>query len=127
MVETKEGPYRRPRLESWAIIGVVPRGDVLPALTLGLDPERWQQRSGGLWLREQVMPPKRSRPEFNHPPLPERKLNDEQAAVALKLVRSGKTLREVGKLFGVSYSAIWRLVQAERGITTGDLGSTKTT
>ncbi|MGO8946880.1 MAG: recombinase family protein [Ktedonobacterales bacterium] len=104
-------------LERWAIVAVIPRRDVLPALALGLDPKLWQQRSGGLWLREQCIPPKRSRPEFKHPPLPECKLNGEQAAAALKLVRSGKTLREVGKLFGVSYSAIWRLMQAERGKT----------
>jgi hypothetical protein len=104
-------------LERWSIIGILPRRDVLPALTLSLSPERWKQDLGGFWLREQFVPPKRSRPEFNHPPLPERNLNDEQAVAALKQVHSGKTLREVGKIFGVSYSAIWRLMQAERGKT----------
>jgi hypothetical protein len=101
-------------LERWAIIGVIPRPDVLPAFVAGLGTERWQARSGGLWLGEGSIPPIRPRPEAPQPPKHERKLNDDQAAAALKLVRSGKSLREVGQFFGVSYGAIWRLTQAQR-------------
>lgn len=101
-------------LERWAIVGVYPRADVLPVLTVGLDAERWEQRGEVLWLRETYLPPKRDRPPVNHPPLTERKLNAEQAAEAIALVRSGKTLREVGRIFDVSYGAIWRLMHAEK-------------
>jgi hypothetical protein len=29
------------------------------------------------------------------------------------MVRSGKTLRAVGQVFGVSYGAIWRLIRSD--------------
>jgi hypothetical protein len=101
-------------LERWAIVGVYPRADVLSVLAVGLDAERWEQRGGMFWLREAYLPPKRDRPPVNRPPLTERKLNAEQAAEAIALVRSGKTLREVGRIFDVSYGAIWRLMHAEK-------------
>ncbi len=101
-------------LERWAIVGVYPRADVLPVLAVGLDAERWEQRGDVLWLCDSYLPPKRDRPPVNRPPLTERKLNAAQAAEAIALVRSGKTLRAVGRIFDVSYGAIWRLMQAEK-------------
>ncbi|HLY32085.1 MAG TPA: helix-turn-helix domain-containing protein [Ktedonobacterales bacterium] len=44
----------------------------------------------------------------------QQKLTPEQANEARALLAQGKTLRQVGVHFGVSYGAIWRLVQRDR-------------
>jgi len=60
-----------------------------------------------------------------HPPsqLPAQqqpKLSPAQQEEARRLLAQGKTLRQVGAHFGVSYGAIWRLTQRDRERPTRD-------
>ena len=47
-------------LERQTIVGLLPRGDMLPVLALGLA-ERWEQRGDELWFREAFLPAKLAR------------------------------------------------------------------
>jgi hypothetical protein len=96
-------------LERQAIAGLMPREEMLPVLTLGLT-SRWEQRDSGLWLRAEYLPPKRKR--INpHAPLPmQYKLDLLQRRHVRELARSGMTVRQLAKHFGVSRTAIWRVL-----------------
>jgi len=96
-------------LERHVIIGLKPRPGVLPALSLGLEAtDMWEQRDGGLWLREDYLPPKRD----NKRPGPTPHLTPAEQERAIMLIRQGMSLRQVADLFDVSYELIRRLVQA---------------
>ena len=97
-------------LERRVIAGVSPRPDVLPVLQLTLG-EVWELRDGGLWRRNVEQLPVRDL--TRRPPPTPFALTPEQQREAIALVRSGKTLRAVGQVFGVSYGAIWRLLRTE--------------
>lgn len=100
-------------LERRVIAGMLPRPDVLPVLALGLEAE-WEQRDGGLWCRAADAIPKVARVKRLPPPTPPA-LTPVQRAEALVLLRSGLSLRKVAAKFpGVSYGAMWRLLQAEQ-------------
>jgi hypothetical protein len=97
-------------LERRVIAGVVPRPDVLPVLQLALG-DAWELRDGGLWRRHVERLPLRDL--TRRPPPTLSALTPEQQGEAIALVRSGKTLRAVGQVFGVSYGAIWRLIRSD--------------
>src|SRR5690349_16381621 len=100
-------------LERRVIAGMLPRPDVLPVLALGLEAD-WEQRNGGLWSRATDAMPKVARVKRLPPPTPPA-LTPEQRAEALALLRSGLSLRKVAAKFpGVSYGAMWRLLQAQQ-------------
>jgi DNA invertase Pin-like site-specific DNA recombinase len=99
-------------LERQAMIGLLPRDDMLPVLALGLAPF-WQQRDSGLWLAKELWPPKRPRLDYHMPPIPEPKLNAAQAAEARRLVDAGMSLRTIAKQFGVSRMAVHRALRRE--------------
>jgi site-specific DNA recombinase len=96
-------------LERRAIVGLLPRPDMLPVMALGLD-ARWEHRGDGLWLQEAHLPPRLERDEMRHVPY-QRKLTPAQCRQARALVASGKTLRAVAAHFNVSRMAIWRILQ----------------
>jgi hypothetical protein len=95
---------RRPQGQSADPTGVTTRPDVLPVLQLALG-DVWELGDGGLWRRnvEQLL----VRDLTRRPPPTPFALTPEQQREAIALVRSGKTLRAVGQVFGVSYGAIW--------------------
>jgi DNA invertase Pin-like site-specific DNA recombinase len=97
-------------LERRVIAGINPRPDVLPVLQLALG-EAWELRDGGLWRRNLEQLPVRDL--TRRPPSTPFALSPEQQREAIALVRSGKTLRAVGQVFGVSYGAIWRLIRSD--------------
>jgi hypothetical protein len=97
-------------LERRVIAGVIPRPDVLPVLQLALGGV-WELRDGGLWRRHVEQLPVRDL--TRRPPPTPFALTPEQQREAIALVRSGKTLRAVGQVFGVSYGAIWRLIRSD--------------
>ena len=83
---------------------------MLPVLQLALG-DAWELRDGGLWRRHVDQLPARN---LIRRPLPTPfALAPEQQREAIELVRSGKTLRAVGQVFGVSYEAIWRLIRSD--------------
>ena len=100
-------------LERWALVGIRPRTNMLPALALGLAAACWEQCDDELWLREDHWPPKRNRPLEHQPPTPQRKLSPEQCEQARVMVEGGMTLRQVAAQFGVSYMAIWRVMHMQ--------------
>jgi hypothetical protein len=64
-------------LQRQAIVGLIPREEMLPVLALGLA-SRWEQRDSGLWLRAEYLPPRRKR-DNSHASLPmQYKLDYEQ-------------------------------------------------
>jgi hypothetical protein len=89
---------------------VIPRPDVLPVVQLALG-NVWEVRDGGLWRRNREQLPVRDL--TRRPPPTPFALTPEQQREAIALVRSGKTLRAVGQVFGVSYGAIWRLIRSD--------------
>ena len=97
-------------LERRVIAGVVPRPDVLPVLQLALE-DAWELHDGGLWRRNREQLPVHDL--TRRPPPTPFALTPEQQREAIALVRSGKTLRAVGQVLGVSYGAIWRLIRSD--------------
>src|SRR5581483_410398 len=98
-------------LERGAIVGLIPRDDMFPVLALGLEP-RWEPRENGLWLREELLPPKRKR-QNPHAPLPmQYKLDLFQRRQAREMAQSGMTIRQIADHFGVSRMTIWRALRA---------------
>jgi hypothetical protein len=99
-------------LERQAIVGLMPRDEMLPVLALGLA-DRWEQRDGSLWRRAAYLPPKRRR-DNPHARLPKQyKLDYEQCARAREMVRAGRSMRQIAEHFGVSHIAVWRALHAE--------------
>lgn len=100
-------------LERQAIIGLLPRDSMLPVLALGLESTgRWEQRDGGLWLKDSYWPSKRDRSKRDLPPaLPS--LTPVQQEEAVKLLREGLSLRKVAAILGTSRETIRRLAQRE--------------
>ncbi len=97
-------------LERHVIVGLKPRSGVLPALALGLEATgMWEQRDNALWLREDYWPPKRDH-ERSGPP---QRLSPAEQERAIMLIRQGMSLRQVAKLFDVSYELIRRLVKSQ--------------
>jgi hypothetical protein len=104
-------------LERRMIAAILPRPAVLPVLALGLEGV-WERRddegSEGLWRTGLDGLPRRAYVK-NVPPQTPPALTPEQREQALTLARSGLSLRKIAAYFpGVSYGAIWRLLQAER-------------
>lgn len=67
-------------LERQGIIGLLPRESVLPVLSLGLEATGyWEQRDGGLWLRQEYWSEKRTRSTPHMLPPQAASLNGEQA------------------------------------------------
>ena len=100
-------------LERHAIVGLKPRPSVLPVLALGLEcTGMWEQRDGGLWLREDYWPP---RLEAGPSGLPSRPpaLTLSQQEQAIMMLRQGRSLREIAKALGVSHESVRRLAQRE--------------
>jgi len=101
-------------LQRRAIAAVLPRPDMVQVLALGWG-DGWEARSdGGLWRRDLAALPVPDRAAARKPPPTPSALTREQQAEALKLLRAGQSLRQVGAHFNVSYGAIWRLQQAEK-------------
>ena len=99
-------------LERRVIVGLIPRPDMLHVLALGLSHD-WEQRSDGLWLRQEWLPAKLERSAMRLMP-EQHKLNAGQREEARRLMGEGKTLRQVAAHFGVSRMAIWRLMNADK-------------
>jgi hypothetical protein len=97
-------------LERRAIVGLLPRPDMLHVLALGLSTQ-WEQRGDELWLRPTFIPRKLERSEMTLKP-DQRKLTPEEREEARKLLAEGRTLRQVAEHFGVSRTAIWRLPES---------------
>lgn len=99
-------------LERQCIVGLLPRGSMLPVLCLGLEKTgHWEQREGGLWLRADDLPPKQVRGEPHLPPPQPPSLTPDEQAEALALVRAGISLRQIARQYKTSHGAIWRLVK----------------
>jgi len=99
-------------LERRCIMGLLPRGSMLPVLGLGLEKTgHWEQRDRGLWLRADYLPPKQVREEPHLPPPQPPSLTPEEQVEALALVQAGVSLRQIAKHFETSHGAIWRLVR----------------
>lgn len=96
-------------LERQAITGLISRDEMLPVLALGLE-NQWEQRDGGMWIRAKHLPPKRKR-DNPHAPLPmQYKLDLLQRRQVRELAGSGMSVRQLAKHFGVSRTAIWRVL-----------------
>jgi hypothetical protein len=95
-------------LERSAIVGMVPRSDMLHVPALDLTP-RWEQREDELWVRQEYLPGKLACSKMTQR-ADQRKLNPQQHEEARRLIAEGKSLREVAAHFGVSRMAVWRSV-----------------
>jgi DNA-binding CsgD family transcriptional regulator len=102
-----------------AIIGLLPRDGVLLVLAMGLEATKmWEQRDGGLWLREEYLPPfVQSGPHLPSPQKPS--MTPAQQEQAILLIRQGMSLREVAKLFDTSYQSVFRLVKKAKRLVEG--------
>ncbi len=99
-------------LERQDIVGLLPRESVLPVLSLGLEASgQWEQRDGGLWLREEFWSQKRSRsmPHVLPPQAPS--LTPAQQEEAKALLQQGWSLREVAHELEASRGSIHRLAR----------------
>ncbi len=95
-------------LEQRCIVGLLPRGSMLPVLSLRLEKTgHWGQRERGLWLRSDYFSPKQVREEPHLPPPQPPSLTSEEQAEALALVRAGASLRQIARPFETSHGAIW--------------------
>ena len=109
-------------LERQGIVGLLPRESVLPLLSLGLEASgQWEQRSGGLWLRQQSWSKKRSRrtPHVLPPQAPS--LTPTQQEEAKALLKQGWSLRDVAHELGASRGSIHRLAR-KAGVLLPDNG-----
>ncbi|HEY6406587.1 MAG TPA: helix-turn-helix domain-containing protein, partial [Ktedonobacteraceae bacterium] len=109
-------------LERRVVVGLLPRESFLPVLSLGLAAtSRWDQRSDGLWLREEYWPEKleRSVPHVLPPQAPS--LTPAQQEDAVALLQQGWSIREVAQHLGASRGAIHRLASKE-GVQLADNG-----
>jgi site-specific DNA recombinase len=97
-------------LERRAVVGLVPRPDMLHVLALGLSGQ-WERRGDELWLRQEFIPPKLERSEMTTKP-DQRKLTPSEREEARPMLVAGKTMRQVAERFGVSRMAIWRLAES---------------
>jgi len=102
-------------LERRAIVGLLPRVDVLPVLALGLEgTARWEHKDNGLWLRSEYLPDRRDQRDYPHFPPPQApSLTPLQQCEARLLIQQGYSMRQVARHFGVSHGAIWRLMQKD--------------
>jgi hypothetical protein len=90
----------------------MPREEMLPVLALGLA-RRWEQQDSSLWRRAECLPPKRKR-ENPHLSLPKQyKLDYEQRERVRQMALADATVRKIAVHFGVSRTAIWRIVHVE--------------
>lgn len=100
-------------LERQAIVGLVPRPDVAPVLALGLQ-TRWEaQADGRIRLVPQYLPPPIIRTHPHQGYRQPKHLSPEQEQAVLDRLRAGQRPRRVAKALGVSYWAIWRLMERE--------------
>ncbi|GCE20039.1 recombinase family protein [Dictyobacter kobayashii] len=101
-------------LERAIIIGLLPRANMLPALTLGLENSgRWEQRDNSLWLRSDFFPPKLERTKRNLPP-PLTGLEPGQRPEVVRLLSEDKmSLRQVADILGTSRETIRRVALSE--------------
>jgi site-specific DNA recombinase len=102
-------------LEHQVIIGLMPRHDMLPVLSLALEAE-WEQRGDdGLWLHEAHRQAHAARRPLQmlqaEPPFRAHTLSPAQRKEALDLLRAGQTPQRVANHFGVSYWVILRLLR----------------
>ena len=103
-------------LERGAIVGLLPRPDVLPILALGLEGTGcWEEREGILWARRQYLPAKRVREQSHLPPPQKPSLTAREQERALTRVQQGESMRRVAQDLGTSYETIRRLLK-RRGI-----------
>ena len=104
-------------LERGAIVGLIPRSNILPVLALGLEGTTgWEQRESGLWLREEHLPPIQERENLHVAPPHLPSLTIEKQADALDLVQKGIPIRQVARELGTSYESIRRLLKTH-GVT----------
>jgi site-specific DNA recombinase len=86
------------------------RAEALDLVRAGMSPQQVAERLGtSYWEIFRLM----KRHEPTHLPQHQSKLTPAQEVEARELLRRGKTLRQVGAHFGVSYGAIWRLTQRD--------------
>jgi DNA invertase Pin-like site-specific DNA recombinase len=97
-------------LERRAIVELLPRSNVLPALALGLWPQ-WELHGHTLRLQADLLPPKLERSEMTLKPY-QWKLTPQECEAARKLVADGHSLRQVAAHFNVSRMSIWRILDA---------------
>ena len=101
-------------LERQDIIGLLPRESVLPVLSLGLETSgHWEQREGGLWLRQQYWSEKRSRSTPHVLPPQASSLTTAQQEEAKVLLQQGWSLRDLAHELGASRGSIHRLARKE--------------
>jgi DNA invertase Pin-like site-specific DNA recombinase len=97
-------------LERRAIVGLLPRPDMLHVLALGLSAQ-WERHGDELRLRAEFIPPKLERSEMTLQP-DQRKLSATEREAARQLLAEGKSMRQVAAHFHVSRMAIWRIAEA---------------
>jgi transposase len=99
-------------LERQGIIGLLPRESVLPVLSLGLEATGyWEQRDGGLWLRQEYWSEKRTRSTPHVLPPQAASLTPAQQEEAIALLQQGWSLRDVAHQLGASRGSIHRLAR----------------
>ncbi len=87
------------------------RTEALDLLRLGQRPQQVADAFGvSYWVILRLL--KRTAPKLL--PKQQPSLSEAQADEARALLAAGWSLRKVGRRFGVSYGAIWRLIQRER-------------
>ena len=101
-------------LERRVIVGLLPRPDMLPVLSLAFETE-WEMRDEGLWLREAYRQARAAtQPKTvlqEHLPRRAHALSAQQREEALSLLQEGQTPQRVADQFGVSYWVILRLLK----------------
>ncbi len=99
-------------LERQGIVGLLPRESVLPVLSLGLEATaHWEQRGGGLWLRQEYWSEKRTRSTPHVLPPQASSLTPAQQKEAITLLQQGWFLRDVAHQLGASRGSIHRLAR----------------
>lgn len=105
-VRIETPPYRARRLAASQ------SEEALALVRAGQSPQRVADQLGvSYWVVLRLL--RRDAPR-DLPTQQQPKLSPAQAHEACALLAEGKSLRQVGEHFGVSYSAIWRQVQRER-------------
>lgn len=99
-------------LERQGIVGLLPRESVLPVLSLGLEATaHWEQRDGGLWLRQEYWSEKRTRSTPHVLPPQVASLTPAQREEGVALLQQGWSLRDVAHQLGASRGSIHRLAR----------------